>query len=636
MPAAPTAATRTQPETQKGLLNAILEAGGDPVHTALLNAAAKGQVEVVRDVLAKAKLPQEVLNKALAATSAKQEEIVKLLTGAGAAGAPKPGVRMDAKALQSFAGAYADENQNEMEIVCENGVLAFKNRARSVALEALDQTTFQMVGNENLKLSFQTHKGKVVGFTWQGPFRTATYKRMEKNRPVTDPVSKVVAEKPIKVAVPKNWPSFRGPNATGVADDQMPPTSWDINKGIHILWKRSLAGLGHSSPVVWHDRVFVTTAIPNDPKVKLQTGGDHGAADDSTTYNWRVYCLEKQTGKILWERTAHEGVPQSKRHAKATYANSTPATDGDLVVVCFGSEGLFCYDFQGNLVWKQSLGILDSGWAYDSRWKWEYGFGSSPILYRGLVIVQCDWGKTPFIAAYDLKTGKEAWRTPRAELPTHGTPTVYEGKDRAVLIANSASHVRGYDPLTGKELWSLGSDSGGDAVPTPVTGHDLIFATFGWSSGGPLFAIRPTAAGDISLKKGQTANDFIAWISQRDGPYLPTPLVYGDYLYCCSFRGMLSCLEAKTGKRLYRERLGGTSTYTASPIAADGKLYMAGEDGSIRVVNAGPKFELLAVNQMGEACLATPAISDGILFVRTLHDLIAIARRETAKSDRTK
>ena len=448
---------------------------------------------------------------------------------------------------------------------------------------------------------------------------------------------KVVAEKPVKVAVPKNWPSFRGPNATGVADGQLPPATWDINKGIHILWKTPVAGLGHSSPVVWNDRVFLTTAIPSDPKVKPQTGGvDLGTTKDSATYSWRVYCLEKQTGKILWERIAHDGLPQSKRHAKATYANSTPATDGNLVVVCFGTEGLLCYDFQGNLVWKQSLGLLDLGWAYDSKWKWEYGFGSSPILYRGLVILQCDWGKTPFIAAYDLKTGKEVWRTLRAELPTHGTPTVYEGKDRAVLIANAASHVRGYDPLTGKELWSLASDSGGDAVPTPVTGHDLIFVSFGWSSGGPLFAIRPAAAGDISLKDAQTANEYIAWSSQRDGPYLPTPLVYGDYLYCCSFRGLLSCVEAKTGKRLYRDRLGGASTYTASPVAADGKLYLAGEDGSIRVVKAGPKFELLAVNQMGDACLATPAISDGMIFVRTLHDLFGIARREIVKSVGTK
>jgi outer membrane protein assembly factor BamB len=168
-------------------------------------------------------------------------------------------------------------------------------------------------------------------------------------------------------------------------------------------------------------------------------------------------------------------------------------------------------------------------------------------------------------------------------------------------------------------------------VPTPITGHDLIFVTNGWSSGGPLFAIRPGATGDISLKDDQKANEFIAWSSTRDGPYMPTPIVYGDYLYCSSYRGLLTCLDARTGKQLYRERLGGSSSFAASPVAADGKLYFTQEDGAIRVVKAGPKFEILAVNPMGDACLATPAISDGFLFVRTLHDLIGIARPEPAK-----
>src|SRR5262249_20716761 len=160
----------------------------------------------------------------------------------------------------------------------------------------------------------------------------------------------------------------------------------------------------------WNDRVFIATAISSDPDVKIQTGfDDRGSLKDSAAYSWRVYCVGKQTGKILWEQIAHEGMPQAKRHIKATFANSTPATDGQHVVVCFGSEGLFCYDFDGKLVWKQSLGVLDLGWAYDSRWKWDYGYASSPIIYRGLVIVQCDFGKSPFLAAYDVKTGNQVW-----------------------------------------------------------------------------------------------------------------------------------------------------------------------------------------------------------------------------------
>jgi outer membrane protein assembly factor BamB len=284
------------------------------------------------------------------------------------------------------------------------------------------------------------------------------------------------------------------------------------------------------------------------------------------------------------------------------------------------------------------LGLLDSGWAYDTNFRvGEYGFASSPIIYRGLVLVQCDWGRNPFLAAFDTKTGQQVWRTPREQLPSHGTPIVYEGKDRAVLVTNAPGHVHGYDPLTGKELWRLFGRNGADAVPTPTTGHDLIFVSHqGWSGNGPLLAIRAGATGDISLKGGQTSNAFIAWSTKRDAPFVPTPLVYGDYLYCCSYKGFLSCLEARTGKRLYRERLGGSGAYSASAVAADGRLYFAGEDGSIRVVKAGPKFEVLAVNQMGDACLATPAVSDGMIFVRTLHDLYGIAGQEIAESPSTR
>jgi outer membrane protein assembly factor BamB len=301
-------------------------------------------------------------------------------------------------------------------------------------------------------------------------------------------------------------------------------------------------------------------------------------------------------------------------------------TDGKYVIAMFGSEGLYAFDMNGKQLWKQDLGVLDAGWFYDPDYQWEYG--SSPIIYKNLVIVQADLQKNSFIAAYDLKTGKLAWKTPREELPSWGTPTVYEGKTRAELITNGPKAIRGYDPATGKELWRLGPMSE-ITTPTPFVAHDLIFVTSGYAPLQPIYAIRPGGNGDLSLKDGKESSEFIAWSKQRGGPYMPTPIVYGDLLYTCSNQGVLTAYDAKTGERAYQERLGGTgAAFTASPVASDGKIYLASEDGDVFVVKAGPKYELLSKNPVGEVMMATPAISDGLLIVRTVSHLYAFGSTE--------
>jgi outer membrane protein assembly factor BamB len=325
---------------------------------------------------------------------------------------------------------------------------------------------------------------------------------------------------------------------------------------------------------------------------------------------------------------AHEGVPKIKRHTKGSHANCTPATDGSHLVVCFGSEGLYCYDFAGKLLWKRDLGVLDSGFFFDADYQW--GFGSSPIFYRNLVILQCDVGKNSFIAAYDVKTGNQVWQTSRDEIPSWGTPTVYEGEARAELITGGTKFARGYDPQTGKELWRL-SRHAEITVPTPLAACGLIFITSGYRPIQPIYAIRPGANGDISLKEGQEVNSSVAWSKKRGGPYMTTPVAYGDYLYACSNSGIVTCYEARTGKQIYQERLGGSGGYTASPVAADGKLYFTSEEKGIRVVKAGPKFELLSTNPMGDVCMATPAISDGMIFVRTQHFIYGIGGAQVSK-----
>ena len=429
----------------------------------------------------------------------------------------------------------------------------------------------------------------------------------------------------------QNWPQFRGPGATGVVEGPARPVTWDASKSLNVRWKTAIPGLSHASPVVWGDKVFVVTAISSGAKNETRYGlfGDVAPVKDDPKHTWKVYALDKATGKILWERVAFDGMPKVKRHPKSTHADSTPVTDGKYLIVNFGSNGLYAYDLNGKLKWKQDLGVLDAGWFYDADYQWEYG--SSPIIYKNMVIVQADIQKNSFIAAYDLKTGKQLWKTSREEIPSWGTPTVYEGKLRAELITTGPKAIRGYDPATGKELWRLGPMSE-ITTPTPIVAHDLIFVTSGYPPVQPIYAIKPGANGDISLKDGKDSNEFIAWSKPRGGPYMSTPIVYGDLLYICSIQGVLVAYNALTGERVYQERLGGSGgAFTASPVASEGKIYLASEDGDVFVVKAGPKYELLAKNPVGEVMMATPAISDGMVIVRTISHLYAFGNTDSTE-----
>ena len=424
-----------------------------------------------------------------------------------------------------------------------------------------------------------------------------------------------------------DWPSFRGPQAAGVAEGFATPLRWNAEKGDGLRWKTAVPGLGHSSPVVWGDLVCVTTAVSGAADAGLKVGlyGDIAPVEDATVHSWKVQCLDKRTGARRWERTAHTGAPRIKRHPKATHANSSLATDGRTLVALFGSEGLHAFDLSGRPLWTKDLGVLDSGFFRVPEAQW--AFGSSPVLHDGRVIVQADVQRDSFLAAFDAATGRELWRTPRADVPTWSTPTVLSGGGRAQVVLNGWKHVGGYDLQTGKELWRM--TGGGDIpVPTPVFGHGLLFFTNAHGGSSPVFAVRPTATGDVSLEAGETSNAHVAWSVPRDGSYMQTPLVYGDHLYVCKDNGVLSMFDAPTGKRLYQERLGdGRTGFTASAVAADGKIYYTSEDGEVFVIKPGPVFEVLARNPLGEVMLATPAISEGVLFFRTRGHLLAIGSK---------
>jgi outer membrane protein assembly factor BamB len=426
------------------------------------------------------------------------------------------------------------------------------------------------------------------------------------------------------VAADSNWPQFRGPDASGVANGT-PPIEWNGESGKNILWKAEIPGLGHSSPIIWGDKIFVTSAVPEAGESTLKVGlyGDIKPVEGEGPHKFNVYCVDRKTGKILWERTAASGQPKIKRHPKSTHASPTPATDGKHLVVSFGSEGLFTYDLDGKLLWKKDFGILDSGYYVvpDAQW----GFASSPIIHDGVVIIQADVQKNSFLGAFDVNNGKELWRTARTDVPTFGTPAVApytaDGAKGLQVVVNGWKHIGGYDFKTGKELWSL--KGGGDIpVPTPVLQDGLIIITNAHGQARPIYAIHTDASGDITESKTS-----IAWKVDRAGNYMQTPLLDKGLGYFCFDNGILTVYQLGTGEKLYQQRLGsGTSGFTSSPVASGDRLYITNEDGHTYVLAKGGEYKLLGENELGETVMASPAISGDVLYIRGRKHLFAVGK----------
>ena len=432
---------------------------------------------------------------------------------------------------------------------------------------------------------------------------------------------------PAPKAASGSWPSFRGPQASGIAEGQHLPDRWDAKTGENILWRTPIPGLAHSSPVVWGDRVFVTSAISTDPNASFKPGlyGDGDASEDRSKQRWTIFALDKRSGRIAWERVAYEGEPLNKRHMKSTYASATPVTDGRIVVAWFGSQGVYAYDVNGNFLWKVDLGRVNMG-AYDVP-SYEWGPASSPIIWNGLVILQCDTQADSFVLALKADTGETVWKTARQELPSWGTPNVAATPVGAELLTNGSNFIRGYDPTTGKELWRLGGSSKITA-PTPLFADGVIVVASGRGPERPIFVVKPDARGDLTLPEGKTSSDAIVWSRTGRGSYMPTPLAYHGILYVLANGGVFDAYDLKTGDEIYRQRLATIGDgYSASPVAADGKIYLSNEDGDMTVVQSGREFKAIATNSMGELLMATPALSDGVMYVRTAKSLFAIGKK---------
>jgi outer membrane protein assembly factor BamB len=424
----------------------------------------------------------------------------------------------------------------------------------------------------------------------------------------------------------RQWPGYRGYLASGVLDNANLPETFDFDKLENVRWKIALPGMGISSPAIWGSRLFITTAVSTADKAGFKPGlyGDVTPVKDSSVHEWKVYCIDKSNGKILWERTSYKGVPKIKRHPKSTHANSTIATDGKHVVAFFGSEGLYCYDINGKLLWQKNFGTLKSVFFSMKDAEWE--FASSPIIHNGVVIVQCDVLENSFLAAYDASTGKELWKSLRDEYPGWCTPNIYTNAGRTYITVNGFKHRGGYDFATGKEIWKM--SGGGDIqIPTPITGNNLIYFNSAHGKSSPIIAVRTSATGDITLQGDETSNSGVQWSLARGGSYIHTMLLYRDLLYNVNWNGTILCLDPASGKEVYSAKLGSSRSFIASPVASDGRIYIVDEEGTVYIIKDGRTFNVLAEIPMKDICMTAPAITDGMIFFRTQHNLIAVGKK---------
>jgi hypothetical protein len=616
----------------------LLEKGSKGAGPALMAGVRANDAALVHAALAAPDLERRNLQSALSvAQRDKLNDLAAAISSALDARPAEPATpeyKLDPAVARRYAGSYRSEAAGvTVTVVAREGQLVAESPGRpSMTLVATREATFRAAEFDGLTVSFGGRGGMVESMIITQPGGpSSSLARVASDAPAAAASAPVPAA-PASLtsaprAAPRNWPSFRGERANGNGDGQGAVAEWDVASGKNIRWKTPIPGIANSSPIVWGDRVFVTTAVSKAGDTTFRTGlyGDVKPVDDLSEHEWKIYCLEKKTGKILWARTAFTGAPKVKRHTKSSQASSTPATDGRRVVASFGSVGLLvAWDVGGKELWRADLGVLDSGWFFDPSYQW--GHSSSPVIYKSSVILQADRHKQSYVAAWDLATGKQLWKTTRDdEISTWGTPAVVRTADGREELVTNGTRIRGYDPATGKLLWTLGPNSE-ITVATPVAGHGLVYVTGGYPPVRPVYAIRPGVTGDISLPQGRESSEAIAWSNTREGTYIPTPVVYGDYLYTCNNTGIVTAYDAKTGQRAFRGRIGEGGAFAASPIAADGKLYFASEDGDVHVVAAGPGLTPIVKNAMKEVIVATPAISDGLIIVKTMKHVYGIGR----------
>jgi len=418
-----------------------------------------------------------------------------------------------------------------------------------------------------------------------------------------------------------NWPCFRGPSC-GVVEDKVLPVSWSTTE--NVRWKIDVVGRAWSSPVVWGNKIFLTTVASEghveEAKKGLYFGGNRNKPS-SAIHHWIVYCYDWASGKTLWQKTVHTGKPAEPVHIKNTYASETPVTDGERVYFYFGNLGVFCFDLHGKEIWQKRLDSV--------KIRYNWGTASSPVLYGKNLFIVNDNDEKSYLLALDKKTGNEVFRVHRDEKSNWVTPYIWKNAKRTELVTCGTGKVRSYD-LEGQLLWELGGMSV-IAIPTPVEGNGLLYLCSGYvgdRKNRPIYAVKAGASGDITPEDEQDTGKYIAWYHKFGGPYNPSPIAYGDYLYILYDRGTVSCYEGQTGKLIYEKQqlAKDAKAFTVSPWVNDSKLFFLSEDGDTFVVQAGPEFKVLGRNALDEMCMATPATLRGNIIIRTLNKLYRIGK----------
>lgn len=463
------------------------------------------------------------------------------------------------------------------------------------------------------------------------------------------------------IASADDWPTFRGPNGAGISNDKNLPSEWSAEK--NVAWKTKVGGRGWSCPIVFKDRVYVTSASseldgrareggrPGGPGGGRPGGGFGGAKPPEVPFKFEVHCLDLATGKEIWKRTAREDKPKIATHGSNTYATETPVIDDNRLYAYFGMHGIYCFDLDGKQLWTKDLGSFPmmAGW----------GTAASPAAHDGRVFVQVDNDEKSFIVALDGKTGEQAWRAERAERTGWSSPVIWKNKVRTELVTMGAQKARSYDPSTGKVLWELnvgggrssaspvgddehayvGLDSGGSGRPggprpggagetPPVRPGGAGGPPMGRGGNGGLFAVKAGASGDITPKMGETTSEGVTWSRAKAGPQMASPVVYQGNLYIFSQNGgLVSCYDAKTGKPHYeKERLEGARTFWSSPWAADGKIFCLDDSGNTHIIKAGPTFSVVGKNSINDTTWATPGLANGTLLIRGSSTMYAIRK----------
>jgi outer membrane protein assembly factor BamB len=522
--------------------------------------------------------------------------------------------------LADFTGRFDSGDGLSADVEVSEGRLVLDFAGSRTTLAATADRVFRNT-EAGVTVRFYGRAGTVEGFLVERPGQEPVRLRPGDSPIVGSVELPELAEESIKEPT-VNWPGFRGANRDGIGDGVDTPVEFDLESGAGVVWSADLPGLGNSSPVVWGDRVYVTTAVAAGGSTPLRVGltGAGDEVEEKSEHRWLLLAFDKSSGKKIWETEVGRGIPLTNRHFKATQANSSAVTDGEHIVVVFPTAGLACVGKDGSVHWKHELGGLNAGGFNDPGMQW--GFAASPILYEGKVILQVDIHDGAYLAAWDMKSGKQLWRTERPDVaPSWATPAIWPTPKGDELVVN-ASIIRGYDPDNGLELWSLGPTSI-QVVASPVVGSENLFVSSGYPPARPIYAVKPGIRGDHVIGSDKDAKP-LAWYQTRGGAYMPTPLLYRGLLYVVHHNARIVAHDARSGERVYQARFSVGGTCTASPVAANGKIYQGTEEGTLYVLAAGAKHRELAVHEFGEPLMATPAISEGLLIVRTPSKLIAL------------